>query len=275
MSPPAPGPTLRPTTITLTAIATLVVLTVGLGLALIEATDDDEPLSTGAPVPPTSVETPDVRAPGPPASGQLRVEGLLGGLELEARFAGPIPTPVTFVPASRGSGNSGELRGVIVGEGLADIIWDGGRDLVVEGTGGFAFDRVPIVLEAGVLRAQLGEVVGDVAPGDYIVRTPVAVGASGLAEPRDEVAFVVGATEASKVAFRGEVSVTLGPSPPLLLGPGAGTLTGTFGITRPDGSTQDASTVTIGPDTAFEIEVAAVEGGWLVNALLEGDVTVA
>lgn len=246
---------------------TLATLTAGAGALAIERNDRDERSATASALPrsaPTTTTT-TTTPPSLPAPDQARVSGVVGRVEVTGRVAETVPLPLTFTSAERGAGNGGEIAGVLVGTDRAAIVWDAGRALVVDGDGGFAFGLATIALLDGALHARIGGSPVAITPGAFAVDTPVAVGRGGLAEPRDQVDFVVAAGDSPTVEFRGDVSVVLPLAPTRVTGSGGLVLEGSFTIEAPDGTQSLVSRVVVDPDRSFDIALAPFEGGWIVD----------
>jgi hypothetical protein len=111
------------------------------------------------------------------------------------------------------------------------FVWDGGRPFVLEG-GGLDLGPSAVVVERGEARWRLEGPLA-LLPGDYRLRTPVAVGEEGLARPVDEAGFT--ATDDAVLDAPGATIVT--PAAPLHLeGPGSLVLDGDFELRTRDGS---------------------------------------
>lgn len=264
----------RPAVVSLLAIWILVAVTASIGSATLEVFEEKDPTSGTVAATSTTLASPDEDPDTQlPALGQIRITGLLGAVDVQGRLSDDVELPLTFDPLERGFGNGGEIEGLVFGDSPATVIWDGGRSLVLEGEGRLSFDESMIRLNDGLMSSNVGGVVADLRPGNYVVASPVALGRAGLAEPRDRVEFSVQANQPVTLAFSGDVSVGLTGREALIVGPGQGTFTGLFTVTEADGTTRDASDVTMGPDSQFEIKATPVAGGWLVNALVQGNVT--
>jgi hypothetical protein len=126
---------------------------------------------------------------------------------------GLVPAPLTI---PRGAAT---VTGALVGGVRSTIVWDGGRPFVMEPVtvGGLRVEAAAVEVDGGGIRWQL-DGTHRFEPGRYRLRTPVAVGASGLARPRDGVEFEADAE--TGVAFRNG-AVTTSPLAELALtGPG-------------------------------------------------------
>lgn len=121
------------------------------------------------------------------------------------------------------------------------LVWDGGRPFVLEG-GGLDLGPSAVVVERGEARWQI-EGPRVLLPGDYLLRTPVAVGTEGLARPVDEARFT--ATDDAVLDAPGATIAT--PAAPLHLeGPGRLVLDGTFVVRTTDGR-RSATHLEFGP----------------------------
>lgn len=203
-----------------------------------------------------------------PGPGQVRVSGTVSALRLDGAVLDPrsLSTPLT-ITASRGFGNGAELSGVTVDGKPSTIVWDGGRPFALSGPGGIIPGPVVVEIVPDGLRLTLGGGVHGFAPGTYRLDTPVAVGTSGVATPRDSVVF--DASAKSLLDARGDAAITLGAGPPLhLLGPGRVELRGTLALTDAAG-TRDATSY-LADVAAFDVTISPNDaGGWRVVGLID------
>lgn len=213
----------------------------------------------------TSTTAPTIVVPGP---GQVRVSGTLSTLRLDGALLQPrlLATPLT-ITANRGFGNGAELTGISVDGKPSTIVWDGGRPFALFGGAGIIPDPLIVELGSDGLRVTLGRSAHRLEPGTYRLDTPVGVGTSGIATPRDSVIF--DATDESMLAARGDAAVMLSPSSPhRFLGPGRVDLRGFLDLTDADGTRQAPS---------YEVDVAAYDltiepdgsGGWTIEGLVD------
>jgi hypothetical protein len=140
------------------------------------------------------------------------------------------------------------------------IVWDGGRPFVLEG-GGLDLGPTSVVVERGTATWTIdGPRV--LLPGDYALRTPVAIGAEGLARPVDSHSFTAG-DDAVLDAPAGTVAT---PAAPLHLeGPGSLVLDGTFELRTREGK-RSAAHVEFGPGPLL----VDIEPDGSINATLNG-----
>ena len=156
------------------------------------------------------------------SEGQTEVRGTVTLFKADnAVPAEPLRVPLT-VP--RGAAT---ITGALVGGVRSTIAWEGGRPFVLEevesGAGGLRLAGNPVEVDAGGARWTLDGNVS-LAAARYRLRTPVAVGATGLARPRDAIEF--DADDTTVAAFRNGSVVTLPLAPMGLSGPGAVQLRG-------------------------------------------------
>ena len=112
------------------------------------------------------------------------------------------------------------------------VVWQGGRPFSLTG-GGVDLGPTSVTVDATGAHWPLdGERV--LLPGDYTIDAPVAVGAGGLAEPRDSFTFTATKDGDATVDLPGAVVTT--PLTTLHLdGPGHLVLDGTFLVETRDG----------------------------------------
>lgn len=168
-------------------------------------------------------------------SGQIEVTGTLTSLRLHGAALDPrsMPTPLT-ITSERGFGNGATLTRVGVDGTESSIVWDGGRPFVLAGDGGLIADPVVVDLVPEGLRFLLGGSTHRLVPGGYQLDTPVAIGTSGVATPRDSVAFT--ATDDTRLEGRGDAALVVGLSQPQRLrGPGRVEIEGALELTDATG----------------------------------------
>jgi hypothetical protein len=199
---------------------------------------------------------------------QIRVSGTLTAVHIEGCATKPLPLPVTIEAPVRGASNGADIKGIEVGGKPATIVWDAGRPLQLSGAGPLLLDPVTVELgPGGVVLAVGGTVVG-FTEGEHRIDTPVAVGQSGLARPKDSVVFT--ATGQSTMALRGTSRVTV-TTRVACTGPGLVGLAGQLTVVTASGSREVAKVDM--PKGAFELTIAPAQGGWRVDGLLQGKAT--
>lgn len=163
------------------------------------------------------------------------------------------------------------ITGALVGGVRSTIVWDGGRPFVLEplgaggGVGGLRLLPVPVEVDAAGVRWTL-DGVQSFEPGRYRLRTPVAVGAAGLARPRDVVEFEADAQ--TQVGFRAG-AVTAAPLADLhVSGPGTVRIEGRLSVrTADDDSPRADDVVTL--QGSYSVTLAPGIDGLRVTALFE------
>jgi hypothetical protein len=223
---------------------------------------DGTPAVTGAT---TTSTTASAVVPGP---GQVAVHGTVTAVHLEGAVLTPreLPAPITVV-SDRGFGNGGELTGVLVDGRPATVVWDGGRPFVLSSGAALVVEPGPVDLVPEGLRLLLGGGAHRLRPGSYRLDTPVAVGSTGIATPRDGVTF--DATDGSLFEARGDAGVVLGPDAARrFTGPGAVHLEGALELT--DAAGTRAATTLDAAAVAFELTFTPDgAGGWAVAGLVD------
>lgn len=169
--------------------------------------------------------------------GQAEVSGTLTTFTADDANGPPLSLPIQI------DHGGATIEGAIVDGQRSTIVWDGGRPFQLSGSG--AIDLGPTHVELGV-GALFWPIDGIrlLTPGEYRVDTPIAVGAGGLARPRDSVTFT--ANEETTLETTGGATVLRGPQVLHLEGPGSFTAEGTFSIKTRDG-TRTATKVAFGP----------------------------
>jgi hypothetical protein len=223
--------------------------------------DGDEGPAAAAPVPTGGVRTIYVLP-----AGQAKIRGTAVSVAADAELVPIIPTPVTVMIATRGEGGA-TIEGASVDGQAASIVWDGGRPLLINGdAGGIDTGAAHVEGAAGVLAVTLDGGVRGFVPGTYRITTPVAVGAQGLAEPRESVTF--SATATTTLRTHGRASVRLPARALELEGPGSVSLDGRFMVETRDG-TRTATRVVFGPG-AFVLHLEPEATGWTITATVQG-----
>lgn len=203
---------------------------------------------------------------------QVRVSGVLSAIHVEGCTVDPLPLPVTIEAPERGASNGASIAGVNVGGKPATIEWDAGRPLQLSGAGPLELDPLTVELGPGGIGLRVGGTVVGFTPGEQRIDTPVAVGQSGLARPKDSVTFE--ATARSTMSLRGASTITVAPPKGLsCTGPGLVALAGELTVVTATGSSR-ATKIDL-PKGAFELELVAGPAGYAVDAVLQGPTTTA
>lgn len=202
------------------------------------------------------------------ARAALAVAGKVTSVHLEGAVLDPreVPTPLT-ISSERGFGNGGEVTGVEVAGKPSSIVWDGGRPFVLSSGPGIVLDPVDVDLVDGELRCALLRGAHPLRPGEYQLDTPVAVGGSGIATPRDSVAFVAGPS--ARFEAHGDAALQLSSDQEhTFTGPGLVHLVGDLVVTTEQGD-QAASSLDLA-DGPYELTLAPTEGGgWTVSGRVQ------
>ncbi len=259
------------TTILAAAAALTVLASVGLGRLGDDAGDQvvGQPSDVTTGTEPTTSST-----SGEVPAGAARITGTVTVMHLELAVPEPraLPSPIT-ITANRGFGNGGTLTGITVDGAAATIAWDAGRPFVIASGGALMLDPVRMDLTPEGVRLNLADGVHGFSPGTYHLDTPVAVGTSGVASPRETVVFQ--ATAESRFEPRGDAALFLDASAVRrLVGPGTVHLEGTFELTGASGTR--AVTTLDATEGPFEITLTPQgDGRWQIDARLGGGITAA
>lgn len=197
-----------------------------------------------------------------PAEGQVIVTGTVTAAHLEGALVTTLATPITVTTANRGQGGA-RITPVLVNGASTSIEWTAGQPLPLTGDGGsLALGPIKVDVTDGITLVLDG--VHGVAPGTYNIATSVAVGS----QPKNSVTFT--ATEKTTIQFRGTATTPL--STPDLGTNGSGTLSleGALTIAHSDGTTSQASAISLDGGTYTIKFTPAVGGGFDVLASLQG-----
>ena len=191
--------------------------------------------------------------------GQAEVTGTLARLRATGATGPTVDLPIV-VPTG-----TAVIDGALVGGARETIVWDGGRPFRLDGTGGLDLGPTTVEVDGGELRWPLDDGVRVLLPGDYVVATPVAVGASGLAVASEGTAFA--ADEDTTVEAVGWTIVRPVPDALHLEGPGGLELEGDLLVRTREGERRARRLVLAeGP---YVVDLAP---GGTVTATVRGDV---
>ncbi len=197
--------------------------------------------------------------------GQTEVTGTVTSLSAKGAVAAPLPTPFTITVPVRGEGGA-TISGAIVGGRPSTVVWDGGRPLPVTGSGSLDIGPAPIEVTATGIRWLLEGAPRVFTTGSYRLGATVAVGARGLAAPRDGVTFDSNGRTA--LVSRGGARIELPPSALELEGPGTVELKGRLQLRTSEDS--GSATVARFGEAPFRVRLTPTSGGYQVDALFQG-----
>ncbi|HEV7888609.1 MAG TPA: hypothetical protein VGO92_13710 [Acidimicrobiales bacterium] len=198
--------------------------------------------------------------------GQAEVTGAATLAQADSAVGPPLAMPLN-IPKGQAT-----ITGALVGGTRVSIVWDGGRPMALSGTGSGnagSLDAAGASVEvtaAGVRWLLDGE-PRSLAPGRYTVVAPVAVGAAGLAAPRDRVDFT--ADTQTTVTTRGGASVLLPLGPITLEGPGAVRLEGRLRVRTGTASARPAGAASFGA-APYRMMLTPGPSGLQLVGLFEG-----
>jgi hypothetical protein len=179
-------------------------------------------------------------------AGQTEVTGTITGL----RGTG-VNGPWLPLGSLDLQGGTATIEGATVDGRRSTIVWDGGRPFLMKSDDGW-LDAGPSDVSADHGRMRWPIDGPDVLrPGRYEIRTPVAVGTGGLAQPRDEVTFF--AVDGTTIETTGAMTTTTPAEGLHLTGPGTLVLDGSFEVQTRDGYRM-ATHLEFGPGP-FELDI--------------------
>lgn len=200
--------------------------------------------------------------------GQAEITGRAASLAADAQDAGNLPSPFTIVVA-RGAGHA-SLEGAIADGRRTTIFWDGGQPFTVTGGVGLDLGVAHVTATPSGVRWALDAHQHTFLAGLYHTTASVAVGAGGLATPRDGLDFF--ADGQTILTTSGGAFIGLPPRGLHLLGPGSLALVGRFSV-RTANATRDATDLGFGPGP-FDVTLRPVRGGYAVTAIVRGPLEV-
>jgi hypothetical protein len=222
---------------------------------------------TAAPAPPTTTT---LRGR-PLAPDQVEIRGVASKVT-GTEVAGPVLALPLTLTVVRGGGTKATFGGGTVGGKVANVVWDGGRPLPLSGTGGIDLaGPADVDVTAAGTGWHLDGAPRGLQPGTYRMGATVAVGRSGLGEPRDGVEYAV--VTPGSVTTGGGVTITVPPGAVTLRGPGSLVIEGDLTV-RTSAGARPAATVRFGPGP-FELSLSPRPDGRLdvTSSLLQGAVS--
>jgi hypothetical protein len=241
------------------AFAIVLVFVCDLAVVGVHILDEKTDLVTGRS---TGGAPPEVR----PAPGQAFVTG-----EIETLTADKAQTEVLRSPFTV-TGQPGTSRLTIenatVGGRRVTISWDGGTPLPISGEGGLELGAARVEVNGEGIIWSLDGAPRTFLAGTYSIGAPVAVGAAGLAAPREGVEFT--ADSQTVLVSRGNAVVRRDAARVELRGPGTLELNGTLEVVYPERKSR-TETVKFGGGP-FQATVEPNGDKLRVNAVLQGDV---
>jgi hypothetical protein len=182
--------------------------------------------------------------------GQAEVTGAATTVSADAEDVGSIPAPFVIQVPTPGSG-SATITGALIDGKRTTIAWDGGRPLIVATGKGVEPGPVHVEVSGATQRYSMDGAARGFTTGTYRIDTPVAVGAEGLAVPRDSVTFQ--ADEETVLVTRGGAVLAVTRPNLALTGPGKVSAKGSFTVRTSDGQ-RPASSLEFGPGS-YEVQL--------------------
>ena len=199
-----------------------------------------------------------------PAKDQVALLGGVTTMHIDGATIDNLPMPITVTTAERGQGGA-TITPVQVDGKTTSIDWQAGQPLPISGDGGNLLlkgvtidaspDGVSVVLDG----------VQSFTPGTYKLSSSVAVGST----PKDAVSFT--ATEKTTAKFRGLASTPF-DGPVVTQGAGSISLDGNVTVTKPDGSTYQATHLELDKGLFKLTLTRTPNGDYILQATLQGTV---
>ncbi|MDQ3896592.1 MAG: hypothetical protein M3326_04950 [Actinomycetota bacterium] len=205
-----------------------------------------------------------------PAPGQVFVKGTVDRLTADGAqgTASVIATPFTLTAIDRGVGKA-TIENALVSGKRTTIVWGGGTPLPISGDGGTIDLNGSKVDVDGSGLSWTVDGTRALKPGNYRAAAPVAVGATGVAAPRDSVDFTADAR--TVITARSGVVVKVPPAPLELTGPGKVSASGQLQI-RDQATRTPAGGFDFG-EGPYTVKLNAVAGRIELDAVLQGPLT--
>ena len=205
-----------------------------------------------------------------PAPGQVLVRGSVDRLTAEGAQGAPavIATPFTLTAVERGVGKA-TIENALVGGRRTSIVWGGGTPLPITGTGSVDLGGAKVEVDATGTAWTLDGSARALKPGTYRAGAPVAVGATGVATPRDAVEFTADAR--TVISARDGVVVKVPVGPVEVNGPGKVVASGRLQV-RDERSLTPAKSVQLA-DGPYTVKLTPVDGRIDLDAVLQGAIT--
>jgi hypothetical protein len=202
-----------------------------------------------------------------PRPGQTIVTGTVTLARFDSAEVLPLRLPLVIDVAHRGVGG-GNLSNAVVGGRVAAVAWDGGTPLTLKGTGTLDLSPAAVEVSGQGLRWSLDGHPNVFGLGHFSIAGPVAVGAKGLATPRDGLAFTANASPQTVLLTNGGVTTLVPLTGPVELhGPGQAELEGRL-TSRTTAGARTATRLLF-PAGPFEVTLTASAGGVTINALFQ------
>lgn len=249
-------------------VISAVVLAVGIRVVADNTTALDR-FKGGSSASETTTTTVDIGPP--PAPGQFFVRGTVDRLTAEGAqgTAAVISTPFTLTALERGVGRA-TIENALVNGRRTSIVWGGGTPLPITATDGtIDVGGSKVDVDASGISWTVDGAARALKPGTYRAAAPVAVGATGVATPRDSVAFTADAR--TVISAHGGVVIKVPSAPLEVTGPGKVVATGQLQV-RDQTTLQPAGGIQFG-EGPYTVKLNPVAGRLELDAVLQGPLT--
>ena len=206
-----------------------------------------------------------------PAPGQVFVKGTVDKLTAEGAQGPPsvIAAPFTLTALDRGVGRA-TIENALVSGRRTSIVWGGGTPLPITGTGGSVdLGGSKVEVDASGATWTLDGSARALKPGIYRAGAPVAVGATGVATPRDSVDFT--ADSRTVISAQRGVVVKVAAAPLEVAGPGRVSATGQLRV-RDERTLSPVAGFQFG-EGEYTVKLNPVAGRVELDAVLQGPLT--
>ena len=225
----------------------------------------------GGPVRASATTTTTVDIGPPPAPGQVFLKGTVDKLTAEGAqgAASTLAAPFTLMALERGVGRA-TIENALVSGRRTSIVWSGGTPLpITSGSGSIDLGGSKVDVDASGATWTVDGGARALKPGTYRAAASVAVGATGVATPRDSVEFTADAR--TVISARSGVVIKVPSGRLELTGPGKVTATGQLQV-RDEKTLRPAAGIQFG-EGPYTVTLNPTGGRVEVDAVLQGPLT--
>jgi len=255
----------------LAGVAVVVLLTADASGAVVVLNRRQSPAGLAPrPRPSRPAPTSSVPTTTPLAPGQALVSGTVTSLSAASATGPALATPMLITVPVRGQGSAYIYNATVGNQSGETIYWYAGQPLSILGSGGMVPGRVSVTVNASGSTWYLDGAERRWVSGSYEIATPVAVGASGLANAESSADFTAGPD--TVLVTSGGATLRRPPMALHLIGPGEVQAQGNLTVRTREG-TSTVRTITLAGGQ-YVLDLTPGPGGQLgLSATLQGRLT--